>query len=136
MQGNQVCTDQRDPQVVSAIHAFFLAMVLYPEVQAKAKAELDAVVGSERLPCFNDRDSLSYINAVWKEVLRWHSIAPLGTTCAPVDVFTVLTKLGQQVHPMLQVKTFITKGSLFQKDRTLSEMHGEYCAGLRSSLNI
>ena len=94
MQGNQVCTDQRDLQVVSAIHAFFLAMVLYPEVQAKAKAELDAVVGSERLPCFNDRDSLSYINAVWKEVLRWHSVAPLGTVCAPVDVFDCAHQAG------------------------------------------
>ncbi|KAI9571605.1 cytochrome P450 [Boletus coccyginus] len=64
--------------VVSAIHAFFLAMVLFPEVQAKAQAELDAVVGSERLPSFSDRDSLPYINAVWKEVLRWHSVTPLA----------------------------------------------------------
>jgi cytochrome P450 len=62
----------------STIHAFFLAMVLYPEVQAKAQAELDAVVGSERLPSFSDRDSLPYINAVWKEVLRWHPAAPLA----------------------------------------------------------
>ena len=54
-------------------------MVLFPEVQVKAQAELDAVVGSERLPCFNDRDSLPYINAVCKEVLRWHTVAPLGT---------------------------------------------------------
>ncbi|KAF8550635.1 cytochrome P450 [Imleria badia] len=64
--------------VVSAVHAFFLAMVLFPEVQAKAQAELDAVVGSERLPSFTDRDSLPYINAVWKEVLRWHSVTPLA----------------------------------------------------------
>ena len=61
-------------------------MVLFPEVQAKAQAELDAVVGSERLPCSNDRDSLPYINAVWKEALRWHSILPLGIVSVPVDV--------------------------------------------------
>ena len=49
-------------------------------VQVKAQAELDAVV-NERLPSFNDRDSLpvSDINAVWKEVLRWHAVAPVGT---------------------------------------------------------
>ena len=79
MQGNQVCIDQCGLQVVSAIHAFFLAMDLFPEVQAKAQAEVDAVVSSERLPCFVDRDSLPYINAVCKEVLRWHTVAPLGT---------------------------------------------------------
>ncbi|KAF8444947.1 cytochrome P450 [Boletus edulis BED1] len=64
--------------VISAIHSFFLAMILFPEVQAKAQAELDAVVGSERLPTFNDRDSLPYINAICKEVLRWHPVAPLA----------------------------------------------------------
>ncbi|KAN0093257.1 Cytochrome P450, partial [Tylopilus felleus] len=48
-------------------------------VQVKAQAELDAVV-NERLPSFNDRDSLpvSDINAVWKEVLRWHAVAPVA----------------------------------------------------------
>ena len=54
-------------------------MELFPDVQAKAQAELDTVVGNERLPSFNDRDSLPYINAVCKEVLRWHSVTPLGT---------------------------------------------------------
>jgi hypothetical protein len=34
--GNQVCTDQPHLQIVSAIHACFLAMILFPEVQAKA----------------------------------------------------------------------------------------------------
>ncbi|KAF9237437.1 cytochrome P450 [Melanogaster broomeanus] len=70
--------EARIRQVVSAIHAFFLAMTIYPEVQKKAQAELDAVVGTERLPGLNDRDSLPYINAVCKEVLRWHVLAPLG----------------------------------------------------------
>ncbi|KAI9571565.1 cytochrome P450 [Boletus coccyginus] len=59
--------------MTSTVHAFFLAMVLFPEVQAKAQAELDTVVGRERLPSFSDRDSLPYVNAVWKEVLRWHT---------------------------------------------------------------
>ena len=73
-------------KVVSAIYAFFLAMVLFPEVQAKAQAELYSIVGSERLPSFNDRDSLPYINALCKEVLRWHTVGPLGTVSASSDV--------------------------------------------------
>ena len=53
-------------------------MVLYPEVQIRARAELDAVVGPHRLPDFSDRDQLVYINAILKESLRWHNTFPLA----------------------------------------------------------
>ncbi|CDO71681.1 hypothetical protein BN946_scf184915.g25 [Trametes cinnabarina] len=62
----------------STLLGFFLAMCHYPEVQRKAQAELDAVVGPHRLPDFGDRDALPYINAVIKEALRWHIVLPLG----------------------------------------------------------
>ncbi|OSD07441.1 cytochrome P450 [Trametes coccinea BRFM310] len=62
----------------STTEGFFLAMCLYPEVQHKARAELDAVVGPNRLPEFSDRPSLVYIEAIVKESLRWHNVAPLG----------------------------------------------------------
>ena len=52
-------------------------MALYPEVQKKAQAEIDAVVGSTRLPDFDDRPSLPYINAIVKESMRWHLVLPL-----------------------------------------------------------
>ena len=58
--------------------AFFLAMALYPEVQKKAQAELDAVVGSKRFPDFPDRPSLPYVNALVKELFRWHPATPIG----------------------------------------------------------
>lgn len=45
-------------------------MLLYPEVQARGREELDRVVGSARLPEFQDRDSLPYITAILKELLR------------------------------------------------------------------
>ncbi|TBU23726.1 cytochrome P450, partial [Dichomitus squalens] len=57
---------------------FFLAMSLYPDVQRKAQAELDTVVGPGRLPELKDLDQLPYVNAVVKEALRWHHPAPLG----------------------------------------------------------
>ncbi|KIP12381.1 hypothetical protein PHLGIDRAFT_124262 [Phlebiopsis gigantea 11061_1 CR5-6] len=61
-----------------ALTTFILAMVLYPEVQKKAQAEIDRVIGRDRLPEFADRDSLPYITAITKETLRWHPPLPLG----------------------------------------------------------
>jgi cytochrome P450 len=56
------------------------AMLLYPDVQAKAQAELDAIVGSDRLPDFSDRGHLPYVNSVILETLRWKVVAPTGTS--------------------------------------------------------
>ncbi|KAL5534784.1 hypothetical protein ACEPAG_1248 [Sanghuangporus baumii] len=74
---------------VAALQCFFLAMMVHPEVQRKAQKEIDIVVGNDRLPNFSDRQSLPYINAIVKEVLRWHPIAPLGLPHASTedDVF-------------------------------------------------
>lgn len=58
---------------------------MFPDVQGKAKAELDAVVGSERLPTFEDREKLPYVNALALEVLRWHTVAPTGMF-RPIDL--------------------------------------------------
>ncbi|KAI0659943.1 cytochrome P450 [Cubamyces menziesii] len=60
------------------LQGFFCAMLLYPEVQKRAQEELDAVVGPDRLPHFDDRASLPYVTAIVKEALRWHNVAPLG----------------------------------------------------------
>ncbi|RPD57201.1 CyP450 monooxygenase [Lentinus tigrinus ALCF2SS1-7] len=62
----------------SALKTFCLAMSLYPEVQRKAQAQLDAVVGHDRLPGFEDRKSLTYVDAILKESLRWMNVTPLG----------------------------------------------------------
>ncbi|KAJ5753209.1 hypothetical protein N7520_010126 [Penicillium odoratum] len=63
---------------VSSVGAFFLAMALNPEVQHKAQAEIDRVIGSSRLPTAADRKSLPYVDAVVKEVFRWHTVIPMG----------------------------------------------------------
>lgn len=49
-----------------------------PEVVNKAQAELDSVIGPERLPSFSDKDSCPYINAFISELLRRHPISPFG----------------------------------------------------------
>ncbi|OBZ67685.1 O-methylsterigmatocystin oxidoreductase [Grifola frondosa] len=62
----------------STMQWFFFAMLSHPEVQQKAQAELDAVVGPDRLPDFGDRDSLPYVNAIALECFRWQPVVPLG----------------------------------------------------------
>ncbi|KAG9318156.1 cytochrome P450 [Chiua virens] len=62
----------------TALKCFILAMVQHPEAQARAQAEIDAVVGRTRLPNFDDRANLSYIEAVIMETLRVYTINPLG----------------------------------------------------------
>jgi len=57
---------------------FIYLMITHPEVQTKIQAELDAVVGRSRLPDFSDQENLPYINAVYKELIRWYPILPLG----------------------------------------------------------
>jgi len=52
-------------------------MAMYPDVQKKAQAELDAFLG-DRLPDFDDLNSLPYVNAVIKETLRWQPVTPIG----------------------------------------------------------
>ncbi|CAJ2510785.1 Uu.00g064100.m01.CDS01 [Anthostomella pinea] len=63
---------------VSTMSSFFLAMTLHPEVQIRAQGEIDRVIGTDRLPNFDDRNRLPYIEAVVKETFRWHPIAPMG----------------------------------------------------------
>lgn len=53
-------------------------MLLYPDIQKKARDELDSVIGRDRLPTAEDRPSLPYVDAVCKEVLRWHPVLPAG----------------------------------------------------------
>jgi len=65
-------------QTVSAIHSFYLAMMMYPEVQRKAQAEIDRVIESDRFPTLADQPSLPYVDALVKEVLRWNPVGPLG----------------------------------------------------------
>ncbi|KAL2871615.1 cytochrome P450 [Aspergillus lucknowensis] len=62
----------------AVLDAFVLASILHPEPVHRAKIELEAVVGANRLPSFEDLPRLPYVNAFLKEVLRWCPVAPGG----------------------------------------------------------
>nr|BED42941.1 cytochrome P450 monooxygenase [Trametes versicolor] len=70
---------------IAALSTFILCMMLFPEVQRKAQAEVDAVIGGDRLPRIADRDALPYVGAVLKEVLRWRPVVPMVPHCVTQD---------------------------------------------------
>ncbi|KAF8483988.1 cytochrome P450 [Russula ochroleuca] len=63
---------------VSSMNSLFLALVLFPQVQRRARAELDVVIGRDRLPTFDDRPRLPYIEALCKELMRWQMVTPIA----------------------------------------------------------
>ncbi|KAG2032098.1 cytochrome P450 [Suillus americanus] len=64
---------------------FILVMVLHPDIQEKAHRLIENVVGTKRLPTFQDRSSLLYIDAILRECLRWHPVLPLAIMHAAVE---------------------------------------------------
>ena len=54
----------------------FIAAIQYPGFLTHAHELLDEVIGRDRLPKFEDRSRLVYIDAVAHELFRWRPIAP------------------------------------------------------------
>ncbi|KAG9233810.1 putative O-methylsterigmatocystin oxidoreductase [Amylocarpus encephaloides] len=69
----------------SALEVFVLAAVLHRDAVKKAQAELDRIVGTERLPTFADKDHLPYVHAFLQEVLRWRPVAAGGVPHAVTE---------------------------------------------------
>lgn len=61
--------------------AFICAMILFPSVQEKARAEIDRVVGSNCFPTFKDQPNLPFLHAAILEILRWSAVVSFGELC-------------------------------------------------------
>ncbi|KAH0841493.1 putative Cytochrome P450 oxidoreductase [Fonsecaea pedrosoi] len=68
----------------NTILAFIQAMLLFPDVQEKAHAEIDRVLG-DRLPSMSDWANLPYVRGCVKETLRW---SPTTTLIVPHATFS------------------------------------------------
>ncbi|XP_026201248.1 cytochrome P450 2J6-like [Anabas testudineus] len=55
-----------------------LYMILYPDIQERVQAEIDAVIGSSRQPSVTDRENMPYTDAVIHEIQRMGDIIPLN----------------------------------------------------------
>ena len=66
----------------SVISSFFPAVTLHPEIFSELQAEIDTVVGRDRLPELSDREKLPFLECVIKEVYRWNPPAPIAAADA------------------------------------------------------
>jgi Cytochrome P450 len=79
---------QHNEKIPSTIQSFFLAMTLHTSMQQKAQAELDAVVGADRLPTPADRERLPYFEALLCEVIRTYACGIGAYNLLPHSYFT------------------------------------------------
>jgi cytochrome P450 len=73
-------------QTVSLLLTFFLAMLMNPTAQTMAQEEIDRVIGTDRLPTFDDEPKLPFVSALSKEVFRWQQVAPFGMRSSSLHV--------------------------------------------------
>jgi cytochrome P450 len=68
----------------SQLCTLIMAFTVYPDVQVKARQEIDRVCGSGRAPGWSDFQDLPYINAIIKEGMRWRPTYVIF--CGPLNV--------------------------------------------------
>jgi cytochrome P450 len=83
--------------MVATLQIFFLAMLMFPDVQKKAQECLDGVLLGA-LPELSDLDNMPYIVAVINEVMRWQPALPLGWLNA------------SSIHKVIQPLTYFAFG--------------------------
>lgn len=87
----------------SAMMSFVLAMVRNPAWFAKLQAEVDRVVGPDRLPSYDDMPHLSTLRACVKETMRYYPVTAGGFPhkLTQDDVYEgYYLKAGTIVHPV------------------------------------
>ncbi|KAJ9111560.1 hypothetical protein QFC20_002534 [Naganishia adeliensis] len=62
----------------SAINIVIMAAAVFPEAQRRVQAELDEVIGRDRLPTFDDSDDLPVTWAFIRESYRWRPVSSGG----------------------------------------------------------
>jgi cytochrome P450 len=75
----------------STVIVCILNLMAHPQIQAKAKKEIENVIGVDergnirRLPHFDDRPHLTYLEYVIQEATRWAPLSPLGIPHASLE---------------------------------------------------
>jgi hypothetical protein len=118
--------------LVTAVTSFFLAMLVYPAVQATAQAEIDRVVGKERLPELSDAPNMPYVQSVVNECLRWLPALTMGLSFSLLSQATSLICGSFQACRMRQARKMSITATSFLKELSSWVPSGEcYIHSLR-----
>lgn len=60
-------------------------MSLFPDVQRRAREEIDSTIAYKRLVDLDDRTSLPYVEALFREVMRWGPVLPLSVSHSSIS---------------------------------------------------
>ncbi|KIK74882.1 hypothetical protein PAXRUDRAFT_835861 [Paxillus rubicundulus Ve08.2h10] len=128
--------DSKDPNLVQAIKdsaatlysaavettnavllMFIYQMMHHPEVQVRAQVEIDRVIGTQRLPDFEDRPAMPYVDALVRETLRCHPALPIGDSDSLTFQYVLVVGIDglSQAVLMLPVKMMFMKGTTSRK---------------------
>ena len=121
----------------TALQWFFKAAVLYPDFVKTAQAELDRVIGAERMPGWEDRSNLPYLAAIVEELHRWSSVAAVGVFHATSEEDTYREKTvpaGTTViinlHTIHHTDEYYRHHEQFIPERFLDSKDPRHAAGL------
>jgi cytochrome P450 len=113
---------------VNTLYSFLNIISHHQDIQTKMQAEMDKVVGHDRLISLSDKSSLPFTYAVMLELLRYTSVSPF---CIPHQVITPMTLIGKRVRPgtillmnlwaLHHDETFWEEPFLFKPERFLGE---------------
>lgn len=70
---------------VTTLRWSFLSLVRHPEMQRRVYKEVEATIGLDRLPTYEDRLKMPYTEAFMNEVFRFGSITPLAVHANPEE---------------------------------------------------
>ncbi|KAJ3883006.1 cytochrome P450 [Lentinula edodes] len=109
------------PQDIKEIKA--MGTMSFIDAQTKGQEEIDRVIGKDRLPTFEDRRHLPYVEAIYREVMRLHPPVPLGNT-AFLQQYRILAEVVPQDFLIYRWKMIFTMDIIFQKDARLLLISG------------
>jgi cytochrome P450 len=108
-----------------------LHLILYPEVQRRVKDEIDSVTEGKRLPTFEDREKLPYLEYVIEETTRCVPLSPLGVPHASLedDIYEgMLIPKGSVIYANAQAMTHdervYSNPDVFNPDRYIPKEAG------------
>ncbi|KIJ27205.1 hypothetical protein M422DRAFT_191307, partial [Sphaerobolus stellatus SS14] len=131
-------TSYSGTSVACTLGTFFLAAATHPDICKRAQAEIDAVTALQRLPDYEDRTSLPFVEAIYREVMRWRPAMPMGVahTATQDDVYegylipegaTIMSNIWAMTHDptkysepdVFKPERFLTSKGTLNDDNTI-----------------